>query len=305
MIGVKLKTRRDEFLDFVRVNPILYEEILDITDTTALSKYELLLIEGPAIIAGPFSVIDVKDTRFDILLADFVQISQEVRPLISNSYCRALDLFQTSYRFDIRLPEGFTLNEELKIDKVKPVVQPIANTDYRPFSSEEENTAVFAAAAFDLTKLEPEPKSVLEHEPELKQPIPELQVTPSNQDSAAIVDPRLSVIERNNHGQGVIRSHGVQKVSIKGREGGKRSYVFPIHIFSSLSDKAGVTAVAFMLAKTFALADPSSKVLYLDLNISNPNSILNTLQLNPDTDAYLCLDKPERLLDLPRSKRLV
>ncbi len=51
----------------------------------------------------------------------------------------------------------------------------------------------------------------------------------------------------------------------------------PIYTFSSLTDKAGTTTIAFLLAKTMAAQNPDMKIIYLDLNLSNPNTISNHL----------------------------
>lgn len=51
----------------------------------------------------------------------------------------------------------------------------------------------------------------------------------------------------------------------------------PIYTFSSLTDKAGTTTVAFLLAKAMAVQNPNLKIIYLDLNLSNPNTISNHL----------------------------
>lgn len=65
----------------------------------------------------------------------------------------------------------------------------------------------------------------------------------------------------------------------------KRMYQVPIFTFSSLTPKAGVTTLAFALAAVLAIQQPMSKVLYLDLNVSNPNFIANYMNINPNTDA--------------------
>lgn len=86
-----------------------------------------------------------------------------------------------------------------------------------------------------------------------------------------------TVTVRNSNMQGRIRP--------KGLNGSSRKFTVPIITFSSLTDKAGVSSIAYMISHVLAAQNPTSKILYLDLNVSNPNSIANLLCIDPDTDA--------------------
>lgn len=83
-----------------------------------------------------------------------------------------------------------------------------------------------------------------------------------------------------------VRSGGTVQVRRRGSSAHKRIGA-PIITFSSLTDKAGTTTVAFLLAKAMASKDFNAKILYLDLNISNPNTISNFLGFTGMTDASI------------------
>lgn len=65
----------------------------------------------------------------------------------------------------------------------------------------------------------------------------------------------------------------------------KKAFRIPVFVFSSLTPKAGMSSIVFLLSSILAGQQGSSRVLYLDLNMSNPNYILNLLNLNQETDA--------------------
>lgn len=67
----------------------------------------------------------------------------------------------------------------------------------------------------------------------------------------------------------------------------RRSIGVPVYTFSSLTDKAGTTTVAFLLAKTLANVNAGMRIVYVDLNISNPNTISNLLGYGGISDASI------------------
>lgn len=83
-----------------------------------------------------------------------------------------------------------------------------------------------------------------------------------------------------------VRTGGVPQVRRRGSGTHKRIGA-PIITFSSLTDKAGTTTVAYLLAKAMASNSPDMKIIYLDLNISNPNTIANLLGTCGCTDASI------------------
>lgn len=77
-------------------------------------------------------------------------------------------------------------------------------------------------------------------------------------------------------------------IRAKGLASKRKTFQIPTYVFSSLTPKAGVTSIMYLLASILAGQQNNSRILYLDLNLSNPNYMLNMLNLNPGTDASVC-----------------
>lgn len=98
-------------------------------------------------------------------------------------------------------------------------------------------------------------------------------------------DQAMSPVIPQAHRNTQIRATGAVQVRRRGT-GTRKRVGAPIITFSSLTDKAGTTTVAYLLAKAMAPKDLNTKILYLDLNISNPNTISNLLGFS-DTGASI------------------
>ncbi len=76
-------------------------------------------------------------------------------------------------------------------------------------------------------------------------------------------------------------------LQVRRRGSNHRRMSAPIYVFSSLTDKAGTTTISFLLAKALASQNADTRILYLDLNIGNPNTISNLLGVHGCTDASI------------------
>ena len=84
-----------------------------------------------------------------------------------------------------------------------------------------------------------------------------------------------------------VRRTSLQPGSIRVRGFTQRKKIFqvPVFTFNSLTDKTGTTTLTAALAVAMAIQQPSAKILYLDLDMSNPNYLLEMWNRNPGTDA--------------------
>lgn len=94
---------------------------------------------------------------------------------------------------------------------------------------------------------------------------------------------QASFIEGRQQTQSIRRSQAVMSVRKSNTQ--HKKFQVPIYTFSSVTHKAGVTTVAYSLAAALAAQQPEARVLYLDLNLGNPNYISSLLNLNPNSDA--------------------
>lgn len=270
LIGVWLTARRDEFYSYIKKHLINFEEIIDPTDIHTIRGYDVILTDMPGLFGGIVPVLAVSDEPFSTILKPFEQgVCHLGEP--SEVLYNAADRVFNALRVSLDFPD-FIDNTPPKISKPESVI-----VQHKSLTEESEAHTHEEIDITDVPLVEPEPE--LESAPEQDIRADPMPITATNIFSAAPSMPRMQPVTN-----AIIRSGGIQKMTARGRQKAHR-FGAPILTFSSLTDKAGVSMISFMLAKALALQDENKKILYLDLNISNPNSILNLLQLNPDTDA--------------------
>lgn len=267
LIGVWLTARRDEFYSYIKKHLINFEEIIDPTDIYVLRGYDVILTDAPSLFEGIAPVLEVSDEPFSAILKPFEQGSCHLGEPSEVLY-NAADRVFNALRVSLDFPD-FIDNTPPKISKPESVI-----VQHKSLTEESE---AHTHEEIDITSV---PLVEAEPEPEFEQDI-RAEPMPVATNIFDVAPPTLLAQPMANT---IIRSSGIQKMTARGRQKSHR-FGAPVLTFSSLTDKAGVSMIAFMLAKTLALQDENKKILYLDLNISNPNSILNLLQLNPDTDA--------------------
>lgn len=311
MIGVWLTQRREEFIQFAKNHILLYEDIMDPLDVIALQKYEAVLTDISSIACGSTPVIKVDDTPFEVLLRDYVKFDHEVHPIIGGVKYLVIDTLYDALKVSLTFPEHIVQKSQVNV-----VSAELERPKYQSLEAEQ-----LAEESFDIADISLE-QSVSESD--VMNPINGYQSIPYAMSANAYKDPpihgcsteflsgRIEQPQATNvfggivaegqfpavhDNQGVIRSHGTQKMAVRGMSKDKKRFGTHVVTFSSLSDKAGVSTTAFMFAKMLALQNEAQRVLYLDLNISNPNSILNLMQLNPDTDASVVKIAASREID--------
>lgn len=252
MIGIYLKERRRDFLDFVSRNPIEFQEIFDITNTKFISSFDKIFVDDPNL-TGSSNFVYMGNNAIEEIFSIYVlpKIEKEVLPP-ERFYNAVLFYFERVYAScsQIVIPPV----AEHTVDKPRIQAPVFSVTEaHRPepimIADESEKTDVFAQT--NLSNNE--------------------QIAYMNgfslvADNQSLIQQRPAKVQYNS---------GV-KMRRKGSAPTKRVGT-PIHIFSSLTDKAGTTTVAFLLAKALVCQNPDLRVIYLDLNISNPNTIAGLL----------------------------
>lgn len=264
-IGIWLTARRDEFYAYAKNHLVEFEEIIDPMDVLSLKRYDIILTDMPLLFESIAPTIAVTDEPFSILLKTAERVPCYFGEP-SNVWYNAIDSVSEALRVSLSFPD-YIDNMPVKIAKPEPMFVQHTTLAKEPDVVDEE---------MDITEIplvEPEPKSV----PETTSAITNIFTKEPKTPTAPITRPMTNM---------AVRNRGIQKMTVRGSSKSQR-FGAPVITFSSLTDKAGVSMISFMLAKTLALQDENKKVLYLDLNISNPNSILNLLQLNPNTDAAI------------------
>lgn len=271
MIGVWLTKRRDEFSAFVRHHVLLFEDIYDPTDIAALQKYESILTDDTNLVVVNTKIVFAKDESFEELLQPFVLYTQDINSIASSCLYAAFDKVQQSLAVTLTFPPQVIQTEEV-------LSQSLNMPEY--------------SSLISSTHQESEPVGNLDQIIQEPSPVPEevhvvgVSLIKNTESQTQIFGmPPMPTVNNSRTGGIISRNENIQKMAVRGV--GKKRFGAAVIAFSSLTDKAGVSSVSFMFAKALALQSPEKRILYLDLNISNPNSILNLLQLNTDTDASI------------------
>lgn len=194
--------------------------------------------------------------------------------------------------------EAFTITDDIEAEQ--PVAEPEQEEVYNDI---EDLNPVEHTEVFVEEPVQPQPKPVMpdQYGYGYQQPVQNFRGYPQTQVQQPVglnpfgtpvpqTPPGYNPLAVSQHAppatRAPIRSSGAVQVRRRGTGVHKRIGA-PIITFSSLTDKAGTTTVAFLLAKAIAGEDINTKVLYLDLNISNPNTIVNLLGYGGDTDASI------------------
>ena len=277
MIGVVLTKRREEFYKLASKYALQFEEIFDISDTETLCSYEKIYTDGPAIPAGPFLVKDISSVDLRTIFIESPLIDAEV--LLKQAYLRyTFEKFQDAIRveplsFSCTFEEPSIVDESTQV-KIKPVIldKVQANPVIDKPVFEKEPTVDFQDI---FNSGEPEPVQEREQES-----------TFINEPPSSKVYPTDLFVQKQKQKQPVRRTslqHG--SIRVRGFTQRKKIFQVPVFTFNSLTDKTGTTTLTAALAVAMAIQQPSAKILYLDLDISNPNYLLEMWNRNPGTDA--------------------
>lgn len=320
MIGMILTRRREEFLKFTCSHIVEYEEILDTMDAETFSRFEAVYSDAPTELVGAFQVIEIKDEPFEEILANYI-LGPAKQQQKSPSSC--LYVFDYFYKYLLR---GFSpvqmftiLPEEVKAapavaETVHIPIQHIEKTDNsifaEPFEEEvpediqiteeplavdeqtetiwvKEPVEISTPTIFPEESMPPPPPPppaptstpLIPTEPFSYQPAEETSFFGTVLPPATVVTPASKPVVRGRSSVGSVRPKGLKS---KGK-----IFQIPITTFSSLTDKTGTSTISYLVAQTLADQHPESKIVYVDLNLSNPNSISRMIGLNPDTDAAI------------------
>lgn len=277
MIGVVLTKRREEFYKLASKYVLQFEEIFDISDAETLCSYEKIYTDGPAIPAGPFLVTDISSVDLRTIFIESPLV--DVGVLLKQAYLRyTFEKLQNAIRvesisFSCTFEEPSIVDESTQI-KIKPVIL----------------DKVQANSVIDKPVFEKEPTVDFQDifNSDESETVQELE-----QESAFINDPPSSkvyptdlFVQKPKQTQPVRRT-SLQPGSIRVRGFTQRKKIFqvPVFTFNSLTDKTGTTTLTAALAVAMAIQQPSAKILYLDLDMSNPNYLLEMWNRNPGTDA--------------------
>lgn len=299
MIGIYFTHRREEFLEFACTHPIDYIELFDVSSLSEIT-IDTLYVDGPANVVGPFVIIDVKDTPFADVFSEIPDISEKKQKSI-NDILFQFDIFrkdivkrvpilsiQPLVDEEAREPTTECLTPSM-IPAVKEavVLTPDLNAIFEGVDTSFESD-------FEIDSIE---DSSVEQNTEKNDfediaaaPFAETQTipgiftkkrnTPRAAETSLFNSPQKSsptVIRNTTLPSGFIHTRGAV---VK-----KKLFQVPVFTFCGLTDKSGVSTLTISLAASLALSNPSARVLYLDLDMSNPNYMLNFMNLNPDTDA--------------------
>lgn len=254
MIGVHLKERRKEFLEFAIKNPIQFQEVLDLTDANLLASLDEVFVDIPSL-AGLSNCTyignkDLAEVFSPYILHDIKEVLPQER-----FFNAVLFYFNKVYANCSQIIIPPVVEYTVEQPKIQAPV----------FSVKESHR--------------PEPVTIIE-EPSNEQTNVFVDSDRNDEEHLAYVN-GFSLVVDNERLKQPQRPTKVQYTSnVRMRRKGtapSRKISTSIHIFSSLTDKAGTTTVAFLLAKAMVCQNLNLRVVYLDLNISNPNTIANIL----------------------------
>lgn len=288
MIGVILSKRREEFYNFIVKHPMDVTEIFDVTNTSSLEQFETIYSDGPVDLTGPFSVVDISKGEFQDIFQNLQAINQnnDLEPVCIQ---RTFAKYQQSLLSDIPDISISDIVEQVSAPAPKEhdEVQPILIEDAGIMQAESAKETI-ELGDNDLDNLfsRPEPKSAPEPlfsrapEPEHEPAEEKQQITfRSALEPATRRAPTTNLF--SSKPQVVKRTGALHVCASKGQ----KKFNVPIFTFCSLTDKAGVSTLTASLAATLSLQNPETRVLYLDLDMSNPNYLQALCGINPSTDA--------------------
>ena len=311
MIGMILTRRREEFLKFACSHIVEYEEILDTMNAEIFSRFEAVYSDAPTELVGAFQVIEIKDEPFEEILSNYI-LGPAKQQQKSPSAC--LYAFAYFYKYLLR---GFSpvqmftiLPDDVKATPVVAETVPITiqhiekddNSIFtepfdeeipediqiaeEPLAVEEPSETIWVKEPVEIStptifpeESTPPPPPLIPTEPFSYQPAEETSFFGTVLPPATMVTPASKPVVRGRSSVGSVRPKGLKS---KGK-----IFQIPITTFSSLTDKTGTSTISYLVAQTLADQHPESKIVYVDLNLSNPNSISRTIGLNPDTDAAI------------------
>lgn len=390
MIGIYLKQRRREFLEFAAINPIDYEEILDPDDELTLSQFSKIFIDDPTFPVGSFDVTDINSQDISDTFTPYIKKHKLSTVYTKERFYNAIFYyFERVYRKCVPItakpiedaPQNKSsvaepaipsiLKRSLinQIDEISGVIDSedsiainiddLAVENIEPAASQDSDAVQNIQQVYSSEPVQPVQSAQPVYQPESVQPVqtmqqlyqpepiqaafqqappmysvpnmpptagyqqtfpnqtPWMQSTPSQApwmqqygqyQSVSAYTPQMgtqSSFQQQNTtmfmpqqeytefstgfvpasmqpqqmipeiAKEPLRQGGAQ-MRRRGTSAHKRLGA-PIYTFSSLTDKAGTTTIAFLLAKTMAVQNPGMKIIYLDLNLSNPNTISNYL----------------------------
>lgn len=323
MIGVVLSSRRSEFYKYASETVLDFEEIMDPVGASDKSRYEQVFTDEP-LEGYPCPVVDISSGD---LAEHFSAFSRDVpTPGLSEAYLAGVfDLCYEEIMKPIRLmlkeckiissqhqpsivedthvtPIIIEPCEESAVLKQASSTDDISELDDL-FSDDQQELSIAPQEVSQATQTPTPPQAVqsgsrfIPPVRSVSQVIPQMQqqtqqfIQPMQQPSMPAYGSQLSYSPQSSFMTGRTPVQTVRKssavMSVRGKSSPTKKFQVPIYTFSSLTHKAGVTTVAFSLATALAAQQPGARVLYLDLNLSNPNSVATMLSLNPLSDATI------------------
>lgn len=290
MIGVILSKRREEFYNFTLNHPIDVAEIFDVTDTSSLDQFEIIYSDGPVDLTGPFSVVDISKGEFQDIFKDLQVIDRnnELKPFCIQ---RTFAKYQQSLLSDIPdINISDIAEQDLEpISEEHAEVQPILIEDAGIVQTESTKETIDLKDndldnLFSRPESKPSPEPLFTREPE---PEPEPKPVEDKQQITfrSALEPetrRASTTDLFSSKPQVVKRTGSLHVCASKSQ---KKFNVPIFTFCSLTDKAGVSTLTASLAAALSLQNPETRILYLDLDMSNPNYLQALCGINPSTDA--------------------
>lgn len=296
MIGVFLSTRRREFLSFACEHLVEYTEIFDANDEKLLATFEELFSDAPIELMGAFSVRYFTHEPLEDVFGNYILNDLPKVAFTQDRFLYAADFFQKY------LLRGFT---PAHLKPILPKLQSAVSEPKKPKVSLQPIEKIAPSQAEIM--LEPHLAVDIPEDPifeELPQPICESQIpqpvaseqpyTPTLQQASGfsgaptnffgVTSPSTPMQPDNLPVRGRSQVGSVRPRGLKSRG---QQFQVPIITLSSITDKSGVSSIGYLLAHAIAEQHPTAKVLYVDLNISNPNFIADTVGVSQYTDATI------------------
>ena len=306
MIGVILSKRRQEFIRFAAANLADYREIFDPTDTELLSSLDMIYSDAPTDSVGAFFVKCFETEPLEETFKDYILGPP---PQLQKSFGGCLFCFDHFQRY---LLKGFVpvsmaavLPEESKPQET-PQVTAVEHIQVNKLT-EHEVVETFSTELPDTLEVEPPPPPPPpqpQFEPTYQPAQPTVYSPPSPQSSSPAFfapseeplmptsffgnQPAPYPIQPAASGSVAVRGRAISgSVRPRGLKQRNMQFQVPVITVSSITDKTGVSSISYLLSQVLAEQHPTAKVLYIDLNIGNPNYLAGALGINPDTDAAL------------------
>lgn len=276
MIGVILSKRREEFYDFISKHPLNVTEIFDITNENVLKSFDTIYSDDPVALTGSFSIIDISQGRFEDIFRGISQISDslvsegKLRCTFSRYQQKIVDAVPDLVLQD--LDDVGQKQESNQERELKPIlIDPVPNvTETIQVQPELEDSDTNLDNLFSR----PEPRQSTS-DSSLVYSSPQQALQPQSRRAVAtnLFESRSQTVQVSGTALHVNTNRGQKKFHV------------PVFTFCGLTDKSGVSTVALSLAASLALQNPETRILYLDLDMSNPNYAQTLCGINPATDA--------------------